>query len=201
MIDDDYVLLSRNRIVCLNIFVLFVYDSDQFQGDKILEADSEVGQEKYAFFDDSDVGFENEIPFHCWVNVLQKLHFFIFVQGGRPIFSTVLVLNISFHFKAEFVTKLVVVFELGYRLLIVVVLFVLLVDVVHGDSNDIDHVSKEGGSAYLEDHYHNHLCFALRCEVSIAHCHNSCDCEVDGIYISGMEGLVGEPLVNCIDPA
>jgi len=57
--------LSRNRIVCLNILVLFVDDSDQFQGDKILEADSEVGQEKYAFFDDSDVGFENEIPFHC----------------------------------------------------------------------------------------------------------------------------------------
>jgi len=65
VIDDDYVLLSRNRIVCLNILVLFVDDSDQFQGDKILEADSEVGQEKYAFFDDSDVGFENEIPFHC----------------------------------------------------------------------------------------------------------------------------------------
>lgn len=57
MIYNDNIALVSGFIKIANFFIFLVNDSDQFEGNFVLEINWEVSQEEYTFFDDSDVRF------------------------------------------------------------------------------------------------------------------------------------------------
>lgn len=152
MVDDDKTMLSCVGICYVYLLVLLVYDSHQLEGDFVLEINRKIGKEEDAFLDDPNIGLEYEVLLDCGVDILQEIYFLIFVERGC-FRLVILSFDIVFHFLAQLRSKLIVVFQFSYGLLVVIVLFVLAVDVVDCNSYHVDHVAKERCSAYLDQHY------------------------------------------------
>ena len=104
MIDDDDVPLSGDGVVGLNVLILLVDDPDERQGNIVLEADCEVGEKKNAFLDDFDVGLKDEVFLNGGVHIVQKIIFFVFLEGNSLMFLVVFILNVLLHLNTQLVT-------------------------------------------------------------------------------------------------
>ena len=69
MINNDDISLFGDRIISLYILIFFIDDSDEFKCDIVLKIDSEVGEKEDNFFDDSNVGFQDEVLFDGGINI------------------------------------------------------------------------------------------------------------------------------------
>lgn len=143
MINNNNIPLLGDGVICFDIFVFLIDDSDEFQSDIVLKAHCKVGQEEDALFYDPNVGFEYEVFLDCGINVLEKIHLLIFLERDCFIGLAVFFFDVSFHFEVKLLAQLIVVFEFRDGLLIVIVLFILFVDIINCDTDHIDHVAKE----------------------------------------------------------
>ena len=139
------------RIKDWYFLIRFVYHTNELECDFVLEIDTEMGKKEDGLFDDSHICLQDEFLLETWLNVLKKIFFFRGFE--RNAFKLILfLLDIMFHFVAEFPWKLVMVPELIYGLLIIVKLFVFFLDLVDCDTDNVDHVTENGSSNKLDNH-------------------------------------------------
>lgn len=67
-VDIDFSTVYYNQLFFLviarkNDLLGLVDATNKFECDFVLEVDSKIGQEEYALFNDSDVGFEDKLVF------------------------------------------------------------------------------------------------------------------------------------------
>lgn len=118
VVDIDFAAIDDDQLFFLvvagkNGFLRFVDASNQLKGDFVLEVDGEVGEEKYALFDDSNIGLQYELLFEGAIDIRQELPLLIIFE--RCFFHfRLLLLNITLHLIAQLSTQVVMVLKFHY---------------------------------------------------------------------------------------
>lgn len=61
MINNNDIPLSGDGVICLNVLIFFIDNSDEFESNIVLKADSEISKEKQTFLNDFNVGLEDKV--------------------------------------------------------------------------------------------------------------------------------------------
>lgn len=164
-VDDDhrsFALLLLLRIRNQDFLLRFVNDTYQLQSDFILEVHAKMGKKKYRLLDDAHVRFEDEFLLQIWLNVLEEILFFRGFQ--RNAFELVfLLLDVVLHLVAQLSRELVMIPQFVDSFLVIVELLIFFLDFVDCDTDNVDHVPKNGGSDQLDNHYEENFDVVLGC--------------------------------------
>lgn len=198
VVDDDEPALVV-LVLGGDAVLLFVDGADELEGYLVLEVDGEVGEEEDALLYDADVGLVDEVLPNARLHVLQELGFLDLLERGG-LLLVVLVLDVALHLLTQLLAQRVVVPQLGYGLLVVVVLLVLHVALVDDAADDADHVPEEGSAAELNQHHDDDFRIILGSYVSEADSYGGGHSPVDRVDVLDHQRFAGEGEVGQVDP-
>jgi len=73
--------------------------------------------------------------------------------------------------------------QFGNGFLIVIKLLVFFIHIVNCNSDDVDHIAKEGGTTHLDNHHNHNLSIVLWSKISISNCNNGSHSPINAIDI------------------
>jgi hypothetical protein len=87
------------------------------------------------------------------------------------------------HFVTEFSGKLIMIPQLIDSLLIIIEILIFLFNLVYCNTNNVNHISKNGSSNQLNNHDKKNLNVISWRQVSIANCNDGCYCPIQTVNV------------------
>lgn len=165
--DDHWsLLLLLWSLADWDLLLWLVNYADEFQCDLVLEVYAEMSQKEDGLLNNTHVSLQNKLLLQSGLNVLQEL-LFLWGFQGYVLELVLLLLDVVLHLVAQLSGQLIMIPQLFYGLLIVLELLVLLLDLIHGNTDNVDHVPEDCSAYQLHHHDQDHLDVILRGQIPV----------------------------------